>query len=335
MPDDDLLARPHPGHEQDAPAAASPPHLLVADAGHAGQRLDVFLTARLACRRGDAQQAIEDGGVLVNGRTARASHKVRAGDRVEATLSATAEEAELPMLAAAPEDIPLAVLFEDDDLIVIDKPAGLVVHPAGEIRHGTIASALAYRWGHAPGLVHRLDRDTSGVMVVARSTAARERLTEQFRLHTVTKEYLALVHGRLAATAGRIDVPLRRDRKNRLRIVTCPPGEGRDSLTLYRVDTAWPEVALLEVEIRTGRTHQIRVHCAHLGHPVVADEMYGKGRTAHLRLASHRDAVTALGRQFLHAARLSFDHPATGERLTFRSPLAPDLRALLSALGPP
>jgi 23S rRNA pseudouridine1911/1915/1917 synthase len=318
------------GREPEQPEV---PSVFVAGAGHPDQRLDVFLAARLACSRADAQRSIEQGAVI-NGRPARSSHKVHAGDRVEVTLPETTADDEPTVLAAAPEDIPLTVLFEDEEIIVIDKPAGMVVHPAGDITHGTLANALTHRWGHEPGLVHRLDRDTSGVMVVARSTSARERLTEQFRLHTVTKEYLALVHGRPAA-GGRIDVPLRRDRKNRLRIVTCPPGEGRDALTLYRVRQAWSEVALLDVEIKTGRTHQIRVHCAHLGHPVVADEMYGKGRTAHLHAASHRAAVAALGRQFLHAARLSFDHPTTGERLTFRSPLAPDLQALLAALDVP
>jgi 23S rRNA pseudouridine1911/1915/1917 synthase len=236
---------------------------------------------------------------------------------------------------ATPEDIAIPVIFEDDAILVLAKPAGMVVHPAGGITSGTLANALAYRWGHQPGLAHRLDRDTSGVMVVARSAAARSHLIEQFRGHTTRKEYLALVHGRLAPTTGRIEAPLRRDRKNRLKMVTCAPGEGREALTLYRVRTQWPQVALLDVEIRTGRTHQIRVHCASLGHPVVADEMYGKGRTAHLRLAQHREAVAALGRQFLHAARLSFDHPTTGERLSFEAPLDPDLQALLDALGPP
>jgi 23S rRNA pseudouridine1911/1915/1917 synthase len=323
-------------------------------AAQADQRLDVFLAACLACRRGEAQQAIEQGAVQLNGRPARSSHKVRAGDHVllstadvvhpdtdspdhdrSADRPDAPEEGELSGLPVAPEEMPLAVLFEDEQIIVIDKPAGLVVHPAGAITGGTLANALAHRWGKAPGLVHRLDRDTSGVMVVARTAAARERLMEQFRVHTVRKEYLALVHGRLAEPQGRVAAPLRRDRRNRLKIVTCAPGEGRDALTLYQVRRAWPEVALLSVEIKTGRTHQIRVHCAHLGHPVVADEMYGKGRTAHLRSAAHRAAVDALGRQFLHAARLSFDHPTTGERLTFEAPLGPDLQALLAALDAP
>ena len=313
------------------PAGAD--RVFVVNAGQADQRLDLFLAVRLACSRGHAQQVIELGAVTVNGQSARSSHKVRTGDKVEVLLADAAEEPEEASQAATPEDIPLTVLFEDADLIVIEKPPGMVVHPAGEITSGTLANALAFRWGQEPGLVHRLDRDTSGVMVVARSAGARERLIEQFRHHTISKHYVALVHGRVAEKEGRIEAPLRRDKKNRLRMVTCAPGEGRDALTLFAVRAAWPELTLLDIEIKTGRTHQIRVHCAHLGYPVVADEMYGKGRTAHLRVAEHRAAVEALGRQFLHAARLSFDHPSTGQRLTFEAPLSADLQGLLAVLG--
>jgi 23S rRNA pseudouridine1911/1915/1917 synthase len=221
------------------------------------------------------------------------------------------------------------VLYEDDELIVVDKPAGMVVHPAGEITRGTLTNALAHRWGAPPALVHRLDRDTSGVLVATRTRAAQERLIAQFRGREVNKRYVALVYGRLSEARGRIDVPLGRDRKNRLRMVA---GEGRAALTLYEVRERWDEFTLLDVEIKTGRTHQIRVHCAHLGHPVVADEMYGKGRAAQVRDCGHRVAVEALGRQFLHAARLGFEHPATGERLELEAPLPDDLQALLGVL---
>ncbi len=296
-------------------------------AGHAG-RLDVFLTAALGCSRARVQHAIEACDVLVNDRPARASHKLRPGDRIEVDLSAPPDESMI-----LPEPLPLSILHEDDDLIVVDKPAGLVVHPAGDITGGTLANGLAHRWGRPPRLVHRLDRDTSGLLVVARTAAAYDNLTDQFRRRTVRKHYVTLVHGAPRALAGTIAEPIGRDRKHRLRMVCCPEGQGRDALTLYAVRTRWPEFALLDVEIRTGRTHQIRVHCAHLGHPVVADEMYGKGRTAQVRDPDHRAAVTALGRQFLHAARFCFEHPRSGVLHTFESSLPAELAALVAALG--
>lgn len=294
--------------------------------GEEGPRLDVFLAARLSFSRARIQQGIQAGEVLVNGRTVRPSYKLRKGDLVETELT----EVLVPSLVA--EDIPLSVLFEDHDLTVINKPPGMVVHPAGDITGGTLANALAHRFGAEPGLVHRLDRDTSGLMVVARTEAAKEALTAQFRSREVTKHYVALVYGRLAAPRGTIAVPLNRDRKNRLKMVPCAAGEGREALTLYEVREQWAEFALLDVEIKTGRTHQIRVHCAHLGHPVVADEMYGKGRSDQIQDPRSRAAVQELGRQFLHAARLSFVHPRTGVRLEFEAPLPPDLSAMVATL---
>jgi len=294
---------------------------------HAGVRLDVFLTAALGCSRMRVQHATLAGDVLVNDRPVRASHKLRPGDRVEIDLAAPPGES-----AILPEPLALTIVHEDDDLIVVDKPAGMVVHPAGDITSGTLANALAHRWASPPLLVHRLDRDTSGLLVVARTAAAHDHLTDQFRRRTVRKHYLALVHGAPSTPTGAVAEPIGRDRKHRLRMVCCPAGQGRDALTLYAVRTRWPEFALLDVEIRTGRTHQIRVHCAHLGHPVVADEMYGKGRTAHIRDPDHRAAVTALGRQFLHAARLSFDHPRSGAPQTFESSLPTDLAVLVAVL---
>jgi len=297
-------------------------------ADEADTRLDVYLAAHLRCSRSRAQQAIAAADVLVNGRAARASQRLRAGDRVEAEL------ADSPVAAGlVPEALALSVCFEDDELLVVDKPARMVVHPAGDITRGTLANALMHRWGAEPRLVHRLDRDTSGLMVVARTAAAQERLTDQFRRRTVRKHYVTLVHGRVAKPEGALAAPIDRDRKNRLKMVCCAPGEGREALTLYTVRQQWPEFALLDIEIKTGRTHQIRVHCAHLGHPVVADEMYGKGRTAQVHAAGHRAAIAALGRQFLHAARLSFEHPGTGAALVFESPLHPELVAMLAALA--
>jgi 23S rRNA pseudouridine1911/1915/1917 synthase len=293
-----------------------------------GARLDVILAAQLGCSRTRAQQAIEAGDVLVNGRTSRPSHKLRVGDSVEAELPGRVT-ADAPIV---PEALALTVVLEDADLIVIDKPAGMVVHPTGGITRGTLANALVHRWGHEPGLVHRLDRDTSGLMVVARTSAAQDHLTEQFRRREVRKHYVALVYGRLEDRGGALARPIGRDRKNRLKMVCCGPGEGREALTLYTVRAQWQEFALLDVEIKTGRTHQIRVHCSHLGHPVVADEMYGKGRAAQVRSAAHRAAIAALGRQALHAARLAFEHPRTGAALGFEAPLPAEFSAMLAAL---
>jgi 23S rRNA pseudouridine1911/1915/1917 synthase len=169
-------------------------------------------------------------------------------------------------------------------------------------------------------------------MVVARTDGARERLTAQFRSREVKKCYVALVYGRVLEPRGTIAAPIARDQRNRLKMVTCDPGEGREALTLYEVREQWDDFTLLDVEIKTGRTHQIRVHCAHLGHPVVADEMYGRGRASGVRDPASREAIAALGRQFLHAARLGFEHPSTGERLVFEAPLHEDLATLLEAV---
>ncbi|MCX5747421.1 MAG: RluA family pseudouridine synthase [Proteobacteria bacterium] len=294
-------------------------------------RIDVFLTHQLAGSRGRLQRQIALGNVQVNGQVVRASHKLRVGDLVE--VAPADVEVDASTGPVVPQAMPLDVLFEDAAVIVIAKPAGMVVHPAGAITHGTLANALAHRWGSEPYLVHRLDRDTSGVMVVARTPAARAGLVAQFAGRTTTKHYVALVHGRVADPHGRIEVALRRDRKHRLKMVTCAADEGREAVTRYAVRTRWHDLTLLDVVIETGRTHQIRVHCAHLGHPVVADEMYGKGRTIQVRDPDHRQAIEAVGRQFLHAARLSFDHPSTGERLTFEAPLGDELVGLLAALG--
>lgn len=338
---------------------------IVVDAAHATHRLDVFLSAALGWPRAQAKQHIDLGHVRLNGAEVKPSHKLHAGDRVELhDLEASAlaphrktgipddEERHEPcLLDVAPENIPLDVLYEDNDLMVVSKPPGRVVHPTGDISRGTLANALAYRMGSPPGLVHRLDRDTSGVMVVARTAQAQAALIEQFRAHLVTKHYVALLYGQLQRPQGRIDAPIRRDRTHRLKMVvsgqddsarsttTAGPetrtvGGQRDALSLYAVRKSWTEVSLVDVEIKTGRTHQIRVHCAHIGHPVVADEMYGRGRAAQIRDRSIREGIAELGRQFLHAARLSFVHPITTHRLTFDAPLPTDLLTLLGRLGP-
>ncbi|HZH89591.1 MAG TPA: RluA family pseudouridine synthase [Pyrinomonadaceae bacterium] len=305
-----------------------------ADTADAGARLDAFLAARVeGISRTRLKHAIEDGDVLVAGRAAKPSYKLRAGDAVELEMPAP------PASNFTPEDIPLQIVFEDDSIIVVDKPAGMVVHPAAGVSSGTLANALAFHFkqlsAHAgrqrPGIVHRLDRDTSGLMVVAKSESAHEHLADQFRAREVFKSYVALAHGRVRDESGRIEEPLARDPRLRTRMAVVRGG--RPSLSLYRVRRAYERFTLLDVQIKTGRTHQIRVHLAHLKHPVVGDKVYNGGRDATVSDVRARAAIRAMGRQFLHAERLGFRHPQTGETLNFDAPLPEQLSRMLEALG--
>jgi 23S rRNA pseudouridine1911/1915/1917 synthase len=298
-----------------------------------GARLDVFLAARVeGLSRTAVKRLADDGGVLVEGRPAKPSHKLSAGERVEVELPAP------PALELTPEEIPLDILHEDDEIVVVNKPAGMVVHPAAGVYSGTLANALAFHFQNLPGrggalrpgIVHRLDRDTSGLVVVAKTPAAHEKLSDQFRARTVFKSYVALVHGRLKGEQGRVEEPLARDPKNRTRMAVVRGG--REAVTVWRVRRQYERVALLGVRIKTGRTHQIRVHLAWLKHPVVGDETYGGGRDRNVADPRLRARVKALGRQFLHAERLAFEHPRTGERLIFEAPLPAELSEFLEAL---
>jgi 23S rRNA pseudouridine1911/1915/1917 synthase len=270
--------------------------------------------------------------VLVSGSAAKPSYKLRAGDAVELEMPAP------PASNFTPEDIPLKIVFEDDSLVVIDKPPGMVVHPAAGVSSGTLANALAFHFqqlsAHAgatrPGIVHRLDRDTSGLMVVAKTESAHEHLADQFRAREVFKSYVALVHGRLREESGRIEEPLARDPRQRTRMAVVRGG--RPSLSLYRVRRAYERFTLLDVQIKTGRTHQIRVHLAHLKHPVVGDKVYNGGRDTTVSDVRVRAAIRALGRQFLHAEQLGFRHPQTGASLNFDAPLPEGLSRMLQAL---
>src|SRR5688572_6352350 len=243
----------------------------------AGGRLDAYLATQIKdWSRARLQRLIEAEDVLVNGKPAKPSYKVSAGDVIELELTAS------PLASFTPENIPLEIVFEDDELVVVNKPAGLVVHPAAGAPSGTLANALAYHFQQLPGanvrpgIVHRLDRDTSGLLVVAKTEVALENLSDQFRDRTVFKSYAALVHGRILQDSGRIDQPLARDPSNRTRMAVVRGG--RNALTLYRVRRTFARFTLLDVELKTGRTHQIRVHLAWLKHPVVGDETYGAGR---------------------------------------------------------
>lgn len=285
----------------------------------AGQRLDHFLAARLpAHSRSRIQAWIAGGRVRVNGAERKASWRIRAGERVEV------EPAEPPPLRAFPEEIPLEILYEDEAVAAVNKPAGLVVHAGAGRPSGTLVNALLHRYGRLsesgdalrPGIVHRLDKGTSGVILVARTEAAHRSLAQQFASRTVEKIYLALVEGRVAAPQGVIERPVERDPARRTRM-TARTGRGRAALTEFRVLERFRGFTLLEVRIRTGRTHQIRVHLAWLGHPVAGDTLYGA--------AARPAGLEPLGRPWLHAWRIGFLSPASGERVFVEAPLPAEL----------
>src|SRR5689334_12901902 len=299
----------------------------------AGQRLDAFLAEHIpSWSRSRLQRLIDDGDVIVNGRGAKPSYKLRANDQVDAELTA------LPPSSFAPEDIPIEIVYEDDDLVVVNKPASMVVHPAAGAASGTLANALAFHFqklasgsGDArPGIVHRLDKDTSGLLVVAKTESAHDDLANQFRAREVFKSYVALVHGHLEKDRGEIDQPIARDPRHRTRMAVVRGG--RAAMSLYRVRQRFDRFTLLDVELKTGRTHQIRVHLAWLKHPVVGDETYGAGRDNTIQDAQIRARVRNLGRHFLHAEKLAFIHPQTNERVEFSSPLPPELSSLLAEI---
>src|SRR5215211_5475811 len=296
-----------------------------------GVRLDAFLASQIeGWSRARLQRLIENEDVLVNGKLSKPSYKLRQTDEIEVELVAS------PIDVFTPENIPLEIVYEDDTVAVVNKPAGLVVHPAAGTPSGTLANALAYYFqklpdtgtGVRPGIVHRLDRDTSGLLVVAKTEAALENLSDQFRDRTVFKSYVALVHGRVAASSGKIDQPLARDRSNRTRMAIVRGG--RNSLTLYHVRRAFDRFTLLDVELKTGRTHQIHVHLAWIKHPVVGDETYGGGRDNTIQGPQLRARIRNLKRHFLHAEKLAFTHPKTKEFVKFESPLPPELSQLLA-----
>jgi 23S rRNA pseudouridine1911/1915/1917 synthase len=295
----------------------------------AGERLDAFLASQIeGWSRARLQRLIDEADVVVNGNVVKPSYKVRANDEIEVELTPRPSE------SFSPEDIPIDVIYEDDALIVVNKPAGMVVHPAAGISGGTLANALAFHFqqlstaaGKArPGIVHRLDKGTSGLLVVAKTESAHEHLANQFRAREVFKSYMALVHGQLEHRRGEIDQPIARDPRNRIRMAVVRGG--RPALSLYRVREAFQRFSLLDVELKTGRTHQIRVHLASLKHPVVGDEVYGGGRDKTIVDAEIKRTVARLNRQFLHAAELGFRHPATGNPLKFVAAIPPELQSL-------
>ncbi len=284
-------------------------------------RLDKYVGEKCSeLSRTYAQRLIADGYITVNDRVAKASLKLGIGDRLRVVIPPTAPS------SLSPEAIPLNIIYEDDDLLVINKPAGLTVHPApGHPSHTLVNALLSHFPALAdvgdslrPGIVHRLDKDTSGVMLVAKNRAAQLNLSDQFKAHSVSKAYLVLVKGRLTPEEGIIEAAIGRDPRNRKRMAVV--AEGREARTEYRVVKYLGNYTLLEVMPETGRTHQIRVHLSAIGFPVVGDKVYGV-KSAHL------------SRQFMHASHLGFKSPSSGEYVEFTSELPPDLEQALKDIG--
>jgi 23S rRNA pseudouridine1911/1915/1917 synthase len=297
------------------------------DVAEGGGRLDRYVAGVLSdLSRTAVQRLIEEGSITVNGACVSPSHRLRVGDRI-AVVIPPPQPVDLQ-----PETIPLDVLYEDADLLVINKPAGLVVHPGAGHRSGTLVNAVLAHTPDLtgvggelrPGIVHRLDKDTSGVVVIAKHDQALQQLQRQFKLRSVEKRYVALVVGHLPQVDGLIEAPIARDRRQRQRMAVH--AEGKASRTRWHVlghyrDAKGQRYTLLDVELLTGRTHQIRVHFAWMGYPLVGDSVYGPAR-----------GVGPVDRQFLHARKLSLDHPATMERLHFEAPLPADLQQALETL---
>jgi 23S rRNA pseudouridine1911/1915/1917 synthase len=343
------------------------PSQIDATEDDAGTRLDQFLVAHLPdVSRVRVQQLIDEGKVLVNERTSKSSLKLRGTEHIEITGKVQPE----PLKAIA-EDIPLDVVFEDKDLAVVNKPAGMMVNAGAgasddERNRGTLVNALLFRFNKLsdvggelrPGIVHRLDRDTSGLIVVAKNDVIHRKLAEQFSGRKIDKRYLALVHGWPSMTSGKIDAPIQRDRKNPTRMTTLGSG-GRDAVSKWKViekvESGYGKFALVEVKIETGRTHQIRVHMSSIGHPVVGDTLYGapgvlsphtanrerSGNAISLRNEAKRmqlkgEATTGktlrLTRNFLHAAQLEFEHPRSKKKMELKTELPDDLRKFYELL---
>ena len=299
----------------------------------AGERLDAFLAMQIeSWSRSRLQRLIEDAEVLVNGRIVKPSYKLHANDEIEVELTPPSST------HFVAEDIPIEIVYEDEDLIVVNKPAGMIVHPAAGVASRTLANALAFHFqklsttgGEArPGIVHRLDKGTSGLLVCAKTESAHEKLADQFRAREIFKSYIALVHGQVERDTGRIDQPIARDPRHRTRMAIVRGG--RPALSSYRVRERFDRFTLLDVELKTGRTHQIRVHLAWIKHPVVADDVYGSGRDKTVVDPRLRSEIAKLGRQFLHAERLGFRHPRTQEQMLFRAPPPLELQNVLVEL---
>jgi 23S rRNA pseudouridine1911/1915/1917 synthase len=311
---------------------------IVVPAHQRKERIDKFLAHQIEnATRSKVQRAIEQGLVLIGGKPVKASHEVSPGDVIRCTLP------QPPRVRAVPENIPLDILYEDDDLIVVQKPAGMVTHPAYGNYSGTLVNALLYHCNRLstlneplrPGIVHRLDKDTSGLIVAAKTDAAHAALAEQFSQRSIEREYWAVVWGVLEKRRGVIEARLGRSRSDRKKVAVIR--EGKPAVTEYEVMESFPYLSLLRLRLRTGRTHQIRVHLSHIGHPVFGDPTYGGRRIAWggadaRRKEEVQQLLALIPRQALHAKTLGFLHPTTKKFLTFDSDLPEDLKRLLEFL---
>jgi 23S rRNA pseudouridine1911/1915/1917 synthase len=300
---------------------------LIAEPDAAGSRLDRWLAERVTeLSRERLKSLIDEGRVRVAGRVPKPAYRLRGGEEIEVDVPPPAPE------TLEPEAIALDVVYEDDEVLVIDKPAGMVVHPGAGHARGTLAAAVL---AHAPttsgvggarrpGVVHRLDKGTSGLLVIAKTPVAYESLTRQLAARTVSRRYLAVVVGRVRRPEGVVDAPIGRHPHDRVRMAVRPAGAGKRAVTRYRVLERFSHHTYLEARLETGRTHQIRVHLASLGHPVVGDELYGRGGLTKPPIPLEGHA--------LHAAALGFVHPITENRLEFAAPLPPRMDRLLSHL---
>ncbi|MFZ0523058.1 MAG: RluA family pseudouridine synthase [Candidatus Acidiferrales bacterium] len=313
-------------------SAASRSEFMVAEE-QAGQRLDRFLAAQFPdMSRTHVQTLIDEGRVLVSGIAKKPSHHVESGEQISVEIPAPA----LP--GVEPENIPLALLYEDADIAVVNKPAGIIVHPGAGADTGTLVAALLYHFGAnglssvggplRPGIVHRLDKGTSGAIVIARNDTAHLKLIEEFRDRRVQKTYVALLHGVVKGNKGTIELPVARDLNRRSRM-TSRRSEGREARTDWRLRLRLGNFSFIEADLHTGRTHQIRVHFSALGFPVVGDTLYGAPHQERIG----RELLPSLGRNFLHAARIAFTHPRTGQQVEFRAPMPEELVAYIRNLG--
>ena len=314
---------------------------LEVDRGQVSVRIDKYMTEHVPhSSRNRIQKAADAGFVHVNDKPVKSNYKVRAGDVITLMLDRPHHDTTIE-----PEDIPLDIVYEDDQLMVINKPAGMVVHPGCGNFHGTLVNAVAWHLRDLPtydpndpsvGLVHRIDKDTSGLLVIAKTPEAKTELGAQFFNHDTHRSYQALVWGNFTEDSGRIEGNIGRDPKDRLRMAVFPPGSetGKSAVTHYKVLERFGYVTLVECRLETGRTHQIRAHMRHIGHPLFGDERYGgteilRGERTASYKAYIQNCFKLCSRQALHARTLGFTHPVTGEQMDFTSELAEDMAALI------